>query len=167
MFYVLWTNTGSEEKTRQMIYTYADPSLYTRVAIPYRLKRHYYKGKSHIAKLILFPSYLFIETDRIKDFAANISWFPGFNVVLHMEDLYCPIAKHEEYFLTDLIDDHDVIDISEGYMEGDRIRITAGPLLGQEGNILRINRRKGIAVLQMNLFNRTTEVALGLEVIEK
>ena len=66
MYYVLWTNTGSEEKTRQMINEFADPALFTRCLIPYRLKRHYFKGKSHIAKLILFPSYVFIETDRIK-----------------------------------------------------------------------------------------------------
>ena len=59
MYYVLWTNTGQEEKTRQMIYQYADPALYSRIAIPYRLKRHYYNRKSRIVKLILFPSYIY------------------------------------------------------------------------------------------------------------
>ena len=150
-----------------MIYSYADPSLYTRCVIPYRLKRHYYKGKSHIVKLILFPSYIFIETDHIKDFVSNINWFPGFNVVLHTDDFYCPVYKHEEYILTELTDDHGIIDISEGYIEGDKIRIIAGPLVGQEGNIKRINRRQGVAILEMNIFNRVTEVSLGLELISK
>ena len=167
MWYVLWTSTGQEEKTRQKIYDFADPAFYTRVAIPYRLKRHYYKGKSRIVKLILFPSYVFIETDCIKDFVSDIKWFPGFNVVLHIDDLYCPIYKHEEYLLTNLIDDHDIIDISEGYMEGDRVRITSGPLLGQEAHIKKVKRRQGVAILEMNIFNRVTEVSLGLELISK
>ena len=165
MWYVLWTNTGREEHTRQMIYNYADPALYSRCAIPYRLKRHYFKGKSHIAKLILFPSYVFIETDSVKEFVDNIKWFPGFNVVLHTDDLYCPIYKHEEQLLMILIKDSEVIDISEGFMEGDRIRITSGPLLGQEGIIKRVRPRQGVAVIEMNIFNRTTEVSLGLELI--
>ncbi len=148
-----------------MISDFADPSLYSRILIPYRLKRHYYKGKSHIAKLILFPSYVFIETDRIKELVSDIKWFPGFNVVLHVDDLYCPVYKHEEQLLTKLVDDRGIIDISEGFMEGDQIRIISGPLVGQEGNILRINRRKGVAILQMNIFNRVTEVSLGLELL--
>ncbi|MBQ6519616.1 MAG: antiterminator LoaP [Anaerolineaceae bacterium] len=167
MFYVLWTNTGQEEKMRQMIYEFADPALYTRCLIPYRLKRHYYKGKSHLVKLILFPSYLFIETDHIKEFVNNIKWFPGLNVVLHIDDLYCPVYKHEETLLLKLVNDRDIIDISEGYIEGDTVKVTSGPLVGQEGNIKRIKRRQGAAILEMNIFNRKTEVSLGLELISK
>ena len=167
MYYVLWTSTGREEKTRQMINEYADPALFTRCLIPYRLKRHYYKGKSHIAKLILFPSYVFIETDHIKELVNDIKWFPGFNVVLHMDDLYCPLYKHEEQLILRLINDHGVIDMSEGYMEGDRVRIVSGPLLGMEGAIKRIKPRQGAAILEMNIFNRITEVSVGLELVSK
>ena len=82
MWYVLWTSTGREENTRQMISTYADPALYSRCAIPYRLKRHYYKGKSHLQKLILFPSYVFVESDNIKEFVDNIKWFIGLEYLI-------------------------------------------------------------------------------------
>ena len=165
MYYVLWTNTGSEEKTRQMIYDFADPSLYTRCLIPYRLKRHYHGSASKLVKIILFPSYIFIETDKIKEFVNNIKWFPGFNVVLHMDDIYCPLYQHEEQLLLKLINDRDIIDISTGYMEGDNVKIVSGPLVGLEGNIKRIKRRQGAAILQMNIFNRVTEVSLGLELL--
>ena len=165
MYYVLWTNTGSEEKTRQMINEFADPALFTRCLIPYRLKRHYFKGKSHIAKLILFPSYVFIETDHIKELVNNIKWFPGFNVVLHMDDIYCPLHKHEEQLILKLIDNHDIIDISTGYMEGDQVKVISGPLVGMEGNIKRIKRRQGAAIIEMNIFNRLTEVSVGLDLL--
>ena len=167
MFYVLWTNTGQEEKTRQMIYEVADPSLYSRCLIPYRIKRHYLGSTSRLVKIILFPSYIFIETEKIKEFVNNIKWFPGFNVVLHMDDIYCPLYKHEELLLLKLINDHDIIDISEGYMEGDTVRVTSGPLVGMEGYIKRIKRRQGAAIIEMNIFNRVTEVSLGLDLITK
>ena len=167
MYYVLWTTTGKEEKTRQMISEFVDHALYTRCVIPYKLKRHYFGSKSELVKMLLFPSYVFVETERIEEFIQAINWFPGFNVILHTDDFYCPIYKHEEYFLQKLLNDHDIIDISEGYLEGDQIRVTSGPLLGQEGHIKRVNRRKGIAVLEMHLFNRTTEVSLGLDLISK
>ena len=167
MFYVLWTNTGSEEKIRQMIREYADPALYSRCMIPYKLKRHYFGGSSKLVKIILFPSYVFIETDHIKEFINNIKWFPGFNVILHTDNFYCPLHKHEEILLEKLVNDHDIIDISEGYMEGDKVHITAGPLYGHEGFIKKVKRRQGVAILEMNIFNRTTEVSLGLDLISK
>ena len=167
MWYVLWTNTGNEEKTRQMIYEYANTNLYSKIAIPYRLKRHWHNGKSRIVKMLLFPSYLFIESENIIDLVDNIKWFPGFNVVLHTYDMYCPLYKHEEKLLLDLLNEHEVIDISEGYMEGDQVKITKGPLLGKEGLIKRIRRRQGIAIIEMNIFNRVTEVSLGLDLISK
>ena len=167
MYYVLWTNTGNEEKTRQMIHEYADPALYSRCMIPYKLKRHYFGGKSKLVKLILFPSYIFIETDHIKEFVNNIKWFPGFNVVLHTDDLYCPLHKHEEVLLDKLLNDRDVIDISEGFMEGDKVHITAGPLYGHEAYIKKVKPRQGVAILEMTIFNRITEVYLGLDLIKK
>lgn len=165
MWYVLWTSTGREESARRMIQNYVYPALYSRCMIPYRLKRHYFRGSSRIVKLIFFPSYVFIETDNIKEFVNNIKWFPGFNVVLHTDDMYCPLYKHEELLLLKLVNDHDIIDISEGFMEGDKVRIISGPLLGQEGSIKKVKPRQGVAILEMNIFNRKTEVSLGLELI--
>ena len=167
MYYVLWTNTGQKKKTRQMIYQYADSALYSRIVIPYRLKRHYYNRTSRIVKLILFPSYIFIETDHIEEFVDNIKWFPGFNVILHMDDIYCPVYEHEAIILNRLISENDIIDISQGYMEGDKVHVTNGPLVGMEGQIKKVKPRQGVAILEMNIFNHTTKVILGLELIEK
>ena len=82
-----------------------------------------------------------------------------------MDDIYCPLYKHEEQLLLRLINDHDIIDISTGYMEGDRVKVVSGPLVGMEGNIKRIKRRQGAAIIEMNIFNRVTEVSLGLDLL--
>ena len=42
-----------------------------------------------------------------------------------------------------------------------------GPLVGMEGMIKRIDRHKRMAVLEVELFNRISEVKVGLEIVEK
>ena len=167
MYYVLWTATGNEEKTRQMIRSHVDPAYYSRVAIPYRKKRYFSGGKSSVVKEIIFPSYIFIQSEDIEGFVQQLGRFPGFKVVLHTEDVYSPIYRHEEYILTKLLNNEDIIDISEGYTVGEKIVVTKGPLLGFEGQIKKVIRRRGLAVLEMNIFNRPTEVRLGLELIKE
>ena len=143
------------------------PPLYSCIAIPYRLKRHYYNHTSRIVKLLLFPSYIFIETERIEEFVDNIKWFPGFNMNLHIDDIYCPVYEHEVVILNRLIAENDIIDISQGYMEGDKVHVTNGPLVGMEGQIRKVKPRQRAAILDMNIINRKTEVSLALELIEK
>ena len=82
-----------------------------------------------------------------------------------MDDIYCPLHKHEEQLILKLIDNHDIIDISTGYMEGDQVKVISGPLVGMEGNIKRIKRRQGAAIIEMNIFNRLTEVSVGLDLL--
>ncbi len=167
MWYVLWTTTGREESTREMVQTRIDPKLFSRVAVPYKRKKFYRAGKGEIVTTILFPSYVFVETDRIEDFVTAVKCLPGFNVILHTDDFYCPISRQEEYFLTKLMNDRDIIDISSGYREGERIIVTSGPLKNLEGEIKKIIARRGTAILEMNVFGRSVEVRLGLELVEK
>ena len=47
------------------------------------------------------------------------------------------------------------------------IRITHGPLMGQEGNIVKIDRHKRVAYVDVSLFGQVTTVQVGLEIISK
>lgn len=51
--------------------------------------------------------------------------------------------------------------------ENDRVQILAGPLMGMEGNIRRIDRHKRTAYLEIEMFGRTVEMKVGLEIIRK
>ncbi|MBQ6503659.1 MAG: antiterminator LoaP [Flexilinea sp.] len=166
MWYVLWTTAGSEEKTREMINTHVDHSLFTRCLVPYRKKREFHGGESTIVRKLLFSSYVFVETESIREFAERMRFFPGKNVVLSTGHEFCPIYREEEYFLTKLTDSRDVIDISRGYMDGNRVKVISGPLSGFEDRIRKVNWRQGLAVLQMNLFYRTVDAFLGLDRVE-
>lgn len=57
--------------------------------------------------------------------------------------------------------------MSSGIIENDRVQILSGPLMGMEGNIRRIDRHKRIAYMEIEMFGRTVEMKVGLEIIRK
>ena len=77
MWYVLCMKTADDEKTRNMVNTHVDHSLFTRCIVFYRRKREIHRGISMFIEKLLFPSYVFGETDRIKYFAKRLQWYPG------------------------------------------------------------------------------------------
>lgn len=63
--------------------------------------------------------------------------------------------------------DKQLVEMSSGIIENDRVRILSDPLMGMEGNIRRIDRHKRIAYLEIEMFGRTVEMKVGLEIIRK
>ena len=63
--------------------------------------------------------------------------------------------------------DKQLVEMSSGIIENDRVRILSGPLMGMEGNIRRIDRHKRIAYLEIEMFGRTVEMKVRLEIIRK
>ena len=167
MWYVLWTKAGNEENTKSMIENRVSTSLFTRCIVPYRRKREIHGGVSMFVEKLLFPSYIFVETTRIEDFAKHLQWFPGKNKILTTGDYFCPIYKEEEYFLTSMLGPNDIIDTSTGYIDGDRVKVVSGPLIGYEDKIKKIIWRKSLAILEMTLYDRKVEAALGLDKVER
>ena len=60
-----------------------------------------------------------------------------------------------------------MIEMSEGVIEGDQVRITKGPLRHHEGWIKKINRHKRLAYLEIEMFGRTLEAKVGLGIVRK
>lgn len=52
-----------------------------------------------------------------------------------------------------------------GLKDGDQVVVTAGPLLGHEGLIKTINRRKSTAYLELDLCGRRVTTRVGLAVL--
>ena len=62
---------------------------------------------------------------------------------------------------------HRTVGVSEGVIEGDRIIVLKGPLVGHEGWIRKINRRKRTAYLEIDMFGRTIQTKIGLGIVRK
>lgn len=52
-------------------------------------------------------------------------------------------------------------------IEGDEVKVVKGPLRGQEAKIVKVDRHKRLAWLEMHMFGRTKVVKVGLEIVSK
>lgn len=167
MWYVIWVESGKEHKVRGMIESQVPSGTYDRIVIPEKRIQKKFKGEWQEVQSVLFPGYLFVVAEDITEFAAALVAVPEFTKMLKADNEIVPIYPEEEAVLTRLVDQDEIVKMSEGMIENDRVIIFDGPLKGMEGTIKRINRHKRIAVLQIELFERVIQVMVGLEIVEK
>ncbi|HFL3113473.1 TPA: KOW motif-containing protein, partial [Clostridioides difficile] len=78
-----------------------------------------------------------------------------------------PLTEEEVAFMKSFGKEEHVVEMSTGFIQGEQIFIIEGPLQGKEGQIIRIDRHKRIAYLQLSMFNKETTTKVGLEIISK
>lgn len=88
--------------------------------------------------------------------------------VLAQDGQFVPLAKEEAQLISSFTHRGDrVVPMSEALKDGDQVVVTAGPLLGHEGLIKTINRRKSTAYLELDLCGRRVTTRVGLAVLSK
>ena len=60
-----------------------------------------------------------------------------------------------------------LFEMSQGYIVGDMVIITSGPMKKMKGTIIFIDRHKRVAIIQLDMFGRKIEINMGLEIIKK
>ena len=89
-----------------------------------------------------------------------------FTRVLSQDGQFVPLAKEEVQLIGNFTHAGDrVVPMSEALKDGDQVVVTAGPLLGHEGLIKTINRRKSTAYLELDLCGRRVTTRVGLAVL--
>ena len=134
-----------------------------------RERKQKYRGEWQMRKEKLFPGYLFMDLDatQVEPVREVLRSATEHAKVLKTGDELYPIHVQEEQLLRRLTEDTTNVAVSVGVIEGDKIIVREGPLVGMEGMIKRIDRHKRMAVLEVELFNRISEVKVGLEIVEK
>lgn len=131
-----------------------------------RMKK--FRGEWVNVEEILFKGYVFMISDHIDTLFNELKKIPDLTKILGNdgENIY-PIYKEEAMFLTRFGGDKHIVEVSSGYIEGDVIKVTDGPLVGQEGLIAKVDRHKRIAYVDVSLFGQVTRVQVGLELIKR
>lgn len=125
------------------------------------------RGERTLITSRLFPGYVFIETERIEDFHKRLNRVYAMTKVLRTGEEMTPIQKEEEEYLRRLGGEDHVVKYSEGYMEGDKLVVTFGPLKDFAGKVKKVLRHKRLVVMEVPLLGRTVEVTLGMGVVER
>ena len=162
MWYVVWTSTGSERKSQETL-----KDLVNRVFIPRKIVNIKVKGEWTSVEKPLFPGYLFVDTENVEELVVNLRQKEDFNQVLSTDKKYFPLYEKDAVLAEKMYNENGVFDISEGYINGDKVIVTSGPLCGLEGYIKKINRHKRLAYLEFDMFEQKMNIALGLEILDK
>lgn len=170
MWYVAQVSSGQESVVRDMCKQMIDSEILQDCFIPEYETMRKIKGEWRTVRQRLFPGYLFVVTDSISSLLPKLKKIPAGVRLLGQRDGngdILPLSSEEKNWIVAFTDETHCVRMSEGYIEGETITVTQGPLLGQEAIIRKVDRHKRRAVIEMTMFGRTTTATIGLEVVRK
>lgn len=168
MWYVIQVKTGDEEKICIQCEKIIPSDILARCFVPHYEIKKKIQGSWRVIEKILFPGYVFVTTDKGEELLDRLKDIIGLTKLLKTGEDIVPISTKEEKLLSGLgLDNKDVIKMSEGIIEGERVIVTEGSLMGMEGYIRKIDRHKRKAWLEVEMFGRIQNIEMGLEIVEK
>ncbi len=173
-WYVVQVSPGREDKTCALVELAAQgcmhdgrPVLEECFTPRYQAERKFH-GEWRTLQLSLFPGYVIAVTRNPEALNDRLRAVPSFTRILGSETSFVPLDAAEAALINAFTTQkHRVIQLSRAVAvsEGDRVVVTEGPLVGREGWITKINRRKSTARIETNMFGRTLSVEVGLAVV--
>lgn len=165
-WHAIFVSTGQEEKAKKALKTTFGDEM--KFLVPKRELRERKKGKWHKVKRKLFPGYVLLKGNITTDRYYRMKQIPMLTKLLRDEDGALKIDEKELKLLKILIDNEDGdIGISTAYKENDKVKVTSGPLVGLEGSIESIDKRKGRAKVRIDFLGQTRIVQLGIQLVDK
>lgn len=167
-WYVLYVMGGRERKILELLNQKDEIKAFT----PLKEVVHRVQGKRVVVKKPLFPSYVFLETELSpKVFRQAMlrykSQISGILKELKYDDDISALSTEERAYLEGLMDEGHNVRLSKGEILDGEVIITEGPLKGYESNIIRIDRHKRRAILNVRMNNRDMNVDVSLEIVKK
>lgn len=133
------------------------------------------KSSQSISKELrpMFPGYIFTDSildERLfVDLAYKYARFSKciFYLLGDGNINYVKLSEDEKKFLLGFCNDEYIVEDSKGFIVGDKVFVTSGPLHGRESIIKKINRHKRRAEIQLMWFGDLRQVSVALEIVSK
>jgi transcriptional antiterminator NusG len=168
-YYAVQVKTRAEEKYIKLL-----RALHPEVGFPIYFPRRRIdirrKGVVSQSTTPVFPGYIFVEVDEGEDI-RRCQWAfrrtDGFFRFLKSNQNIMPMTDRDlEVVLHFIKNVGPVAGKSRVYFnEKSRIVVVDGPLMGLEGRIVKVDKRKGRAKIKLDLYNDSFTIDLGFEVI--
>ena len=163
-WYAIFVPTTQEDSVKKRLEVNLGETF--RFLIPKRTLRERKQGVWFQTTRTLFPGYILLQGLIDVDTYRKIKLTDGVIKILENEGEPL-IIKHEEIeVISRLTKNDDIINASNVFIEGSKIQVIDGPLLGCEGLIEGINKRKGRVKVRLTLFGDKRVVELSINVVE-
>ncbi len=175
MWYVIQVASGQERKTCDLIDSSVGRALDERgrpivkeCFVPRYKVEQKYRGTYRTVERVLFPGYVIAITGNVGALNRELSKLPAFTRLLGSSEAFVPLDRSEMAFIDSLTSEgRRTVEVSRAVSEGDRIKVVDGPLLGCDGWIRKVNRRKGTCFVETEMFGRTMKIEIGLAVVSE
>lgn len=167
-WYVIQVRSKAEEKIKKTCEMMISEDVLKEAFIPKNKRLKKMKGNWIEVEEILFSGYVFLVSDHPDELYLELKKVPDLTKMLgHYENEIYPLYDEEVEFLKSFSDKEHVVEVSTGFIENETVCITQGPLKGREGIIRKIDRHKRMAIIEVELFGKTTQAKVGLEIVSK
>lgn len=167
-WYVIQVRSGHEHQIANSCCFRISNSILKDCFIPEYKTKKKFKGQWHEVQSVLFKGYVFMISDYVDELYNELKKIPDLTKMIgKKKEIIYPLPEQEVCFLQKFSDDVHLIDMSYGFIQGDQVTITNGPLMGKEGSIKKIDRHKRIAYIEVEFLNQISTVKIGLEIISK
>ncbi len=169
-YYAVQVQTGQEEKIINKVQTNLTNRLEKqRFIFPKRLLKIRKAGIQKPELKAIFPGYFFIEAENIdKELYNTLRYTQGFFRFLKSNQDITSLSGKDLSILQHFLRFGQTISSSQVFFdENDRICVTAGPLKGLEGLIIKVDKRKKRAKIKMDFANDSILIDLGFEIIKE
>lgn len=167
-WYVIQVRSGHEYEIADKCRFVISKDVLNECFIPEYVHRKKFRGEWHDVKDVLFKGYVFLISDHVDELYVELKKIPDLTkMISKKKDIIYPLKDGEIEFLKTFGKEEHIVDMSIGFIKGDMIHITEGPLIGREGLITKIDRHKRIAYISINIFNENITAKVGLEIISK
>lgn len=171
-WYVVHTQTGSEEKVRTLLENrIASNSLQeviSKIIIPTEQISEIRSGKKKISQRKFFPGYLLVEMEMSEQSYLFIKTIPGVTGFIGPGKRPMALPQSEVDGILKRTEETQVKPSPKIIFEkGEQVRITEGPFINFNGTIDEIHPEKGKVKVSVSIFGRFTPVELEYWQVEK
>jgi len=167
MYYVIWVLSQKEFDFKKRFIEEIDNSLYSRIMLVSRIERQNHRGTYIDKEKVMFPGYLFVETDFPKKLHMQLCKEQDYIKILGSDEGFTALTPKEVDFLNRITGQSEKVTMSMGIIEDGTVKILNGPLTGYEQFIKKVDRHKKKAYLEMELFGEIKQICAGLEIVAK
>ena len=167
LWYVMQVRAGAEENVRCQCLRLISSDILEHCFVPYYQQKKRFQGEWHIQETVLFPGYVFLVTSDLKQLMDSLRKVTGMIRLLRTGEQIVPLSGEEVDLLLKLGREEQLVRMSTGVIENVYVKVFDGPLKGMEECIKKIDRYKRKAHIAIEMFGRSMDVEIGLEIISK
>lgn len=171
-WYVVHTQTGSEEKARAglegRLATTTLKEYIEEIIVPTEQVSEIRSGKKRITARKFFPGYIMIKMDMNKESWYLVKTTPGITGFIGAGRKPTPISEDEVKAILRRTEDTETKPTPKVTFDiGESVRIAQGPFANFNGTVMEVHPERGKLKVSVSIFGRSTLVELEYWQIEK